>query len=181
MFAAVQRARELPGVRGAALATMVPYGNLTNAKRVMPASEATAAQADPSGAKQGQNGLYASVTPGYFDTIGVRLLRGRDFTQAEAENKETPKVAIVDETMAKKLFPDTGRARPAHQRHERADDGRSARWRSSAIVSAHRHEFIGDEINAEAALRSARAAYNGAVLPAHVRTASTQTRRRGTG
>ena len=38
MFAVVQRARELPGVRAAALSTMVPYGNLTNARRIMPAS-----------------------------------------------------------------------------------------------------------------------------------------------
>ena len=85
---------------------MVPYGNLTNARRVMPSSQAAAAEADPNAPNPGVTGLYTSITPGYFDTIGVRLLRGRDFTQAEAENKETPLVAIIDEVMAKKLFPE---------------------------------------------------------------------------
>src|SRR5213082_1797830 len=40
MFAAVQRARELPGVQRAALATMVPYGNFTYARRIMSMREA---------------------------------------------------------------------------------------------------------------------------------------------
>jgi predicted permease len=173
MFAAVQRARELPGVRGAALATMVPYGNMTNAKRVMPASEAAVAQADPNGAKQGQNGLYASVTPGYFDTIGVRLLRGRDFTQAEAENKETPKVAIIDEMMAKKLFPDTD---PLGQRIKGTNaptDGSSGEMEIVGIVSPHRHEVLGETTMPKRLFVPLAQAYNGSVY-LHVRTASTQ-------
>jgi len=46
----------------------------------------------------------ARVTPGYFETLGVRLLAGRDFT---AEDDSTgPLVAIVNESMARTLWPD---------------------------------------------------------------------------
>src|SRR6266446_10262857 len=105
MLAAVQRARQLPGVRAAAFATMVPYGNLTNTRRVISAKAAPAAKADPNAPEPGANGLFNAITPGYFEAVGVRFLRGRDFTSTEAEKKDSPRVAIIDEAMAKKLFP----------------------------------------------------------------------------
>ena len=38
------------------------------------------------------NALYTAISTGYFDALGVKLLRGRDFTQAECENKDcTPR------------------------------------------------------------------------------------------
>ncbi|HEV8184429.1 MAG TPA: FtsX-like permease family protein, partial [Chthoniobacterales bacterium] len=172
MFATVDRVRQLPGVRGAALATMVPYGNLTNTKRVQPASEAIVARADPNAPSQGQNGLYTSVTPGYFDTIGVRLLRGRDFTQAEAENKDTPKVAIIDETMAKKLFPDADAVGQRIKGTNPPKDGSSGEMEVVGIVSQHRHEVLGSDIPKRLFVPLAQA-YNGAVY-LHVRASSTE-------
>ena len=47
MFAAVHRVRELPGVKAAALTTMLPYGNITNARRVMRFDESVTAKTDP--------------------------------------------------------------------------------------------------------------------------------------
>jgi predicted permease len=44
------------------------------------------------------------VGPGYFSAMGVPLLRGRDFTQKESED-EAPSVAIVNEALARKLWP----------------------------------------------------------------------------
>ncbi|MGI9088859.1 MAG: ABC transporter permease [Chthoniobacterales bacterium] len=171
MFAAVQRARELPGVRGAAFSTMVPYGNLTNTRLVMPVDEAIAAQADPNSPSQGINGLYTSITPGYFETIGVRLLRGRDFTQAEAENKETPKVAIVDERMAEKLFP-KGDALGQHIKGTHPlPDGSSGEMEIVGIVSAHRHETLATEMPKRLFVPLAQVYSGGVSL--HVRTAST--------
>jgi putative ABC transport system permease protein len=60
---------------------------------------------DPKAPDPGASSLWTATTPGYFDSIGVKILRGRDFTQAECENKEGRQVGIVDELMAKKLFP----------------------------------------------------------------------------
>jgi putative ABC transport system permease protein len=44
----------------------------------------------------------ARITPGYFRTMGVRLLRGRTFTWQDDEN--APRVAIIDETFAQTWF-----------------------------------------------------------------------------
>jgi putative ABC transport system permease protein len=44
----------------------------------------------------------ARITPHYFRTMGVRLLRGRAFTWADNEN--APPVAIIDETFARTWF-----------------------------------------------------------------------------
>jgi predicted permease len=171
MFTAVQRAKELPGVRGAALATMIPYGNTTNARRVMPASQAIAAQADPNAPDQGVNGLYTSTTPGYFDTIGVRILRGRDFTQAEAENKDTPKVAIIDERMAEKLFPNAEALGQRIKGTNPQPDGSSGEMEIVGIVSGHRHDVLESNIPKRLFVPLAQV-YNGAVY-LHVRTSST--------
>ena len=45
----------------------------------------------------------ARITPNYFRTMGIRLLRGREFTWRDDEN--APRVAIVDETFADAWFP----------------------------------------------------------------------------
>jgi predicted permease len=44
----------------------------------------------------------ATVPPGYFDLLGIRLLDGREF--AESDTAETPLVIIVNETFAKRYF-----------------------------------------------------------------------------
>ena len=41
----------------------------------------------------------------YFSTVGLPVVRGRAFTEAEA-TRPGPKVAIIDEALAKKLWPD---------------------------------------------------------------------------
>jgi putative ABC transport system permease protein len=51
---------------------------------------------------QPQAAWYAKVTPGYFRTMGIRFLQGRDFT--EADTAEATKVAIISETMARRYF-----------------------------------------------------------------------------
>jgi macrolide transport system ATP-binding/permease protein len=44
-----------------------------------------------------------SVSPGYLDTLGIPLLRGRDFT--ENDTTGAPLVVIVNETMAQRFWP----------------------------------------------------------------------------
>ena len=174
MFETVRRARELPGVQNAALSTMLPFGNMTNARRVMPANTAPAAQADPRQPDGSYTGLFTAITPGYFDTVGVKLLRGRDFTAAEAESKESPRVAIIDEQMAKKMFPD---AEPLGQRIRYTIaplDESPAEMEIVGIVSAHRHEIIGSNIPRRLFVPLAQS-YHGAVF-LHVRAASTDRR-----
>ena len=49
--------------------------------------------------------LFTAVTPHLYKTMGMPILKGRDFTDSEGLSK-TP-VAVINETMAKKLWPDT--------------------------------------------------------------------------
>ncbi len=47
---------------------------------------------------------YSPITSGYFQTMGIQLLRGRNFTDQDSEKNAAP-VAIIDETMAKEFWP----------------------------------------------------------------------------
>jgi predicted permease len=97
------RVQKTPGVRDASLATLLPYTNVDTRRRVAPAEVPSAPGTD---AKQpGFEGVFCATTPDFFDIIGVRLLQGRKFSSVEAENRNAPPVAIIDERMAKLLFP----------------------------------------------------------------------------
>jgi putative ABC transport system permease protein len=49
--------------------------------------------------------LYYAVTPGYFKAMGIPLLRGREFT--EADSASGPLVTIISKAMAERFFPNT--------------------------------------------------------------------------
>ncbi len=52
---------------------------------------------------EGPSAFYRAVTPHYFQTLGVPLVRGRTFTARDAE--KAPMVAIVDQLFAERHFP----------------------------------------------------------------------------
>jgi putative ABC transport system permease protein len=54
-------------------------------------------------AKQDKIAGYMVVSPGYFEALRIPLLAGRDFT--EADNADSQKVAIVNQTFAKRYWP----------------------------------------------------------------------------
>lgn len=172
IFAAIDRVRALPGVRAAGVGTMIPYGNFTNGRRVMPANQAPATKADPNAPDPGASGLYTAVTPGYFESIGVHLLRGRDFTMNEAENKDSPRVAIIDEKMAAKLFPDSDALGQRIRYTQPPSDGSPAEMEVVGIVNSHRHEVQNDGMQRRIFVPFAQG-YNGNVY-LHVRCNSTE-------
>ena len=43
-----------------------------------------------------------SISPGYFGTLGIRLLKGRDFS--DRDNKNAPKVAVINSELARIYF-----------------------------------------------------------------------------
>jgi predicted permease len=158
LFAAVDRVRAEPGVRDVAVSTMMPYGSLTNTTQVAPVG----AEVDGK-PPAGENGLYTAVTAGYFRTIGVRVLRGRDFTEQESRHKTGPKVAILDESMAKKLFP-KGDALGRHIRYTQPPaDGSSAEMEVVGICSTHRHDVFDADDRARVFVPFGQA-YNGMVV-----------------
>jgi predicted permease len=48
--------------------------------------------------------LNISVTPGYFEALGIHMVRGRSFD--ERDNENAPRVVIVDERLAQHFWPD---------------------------------------------------------------------------
>jgi len=139
-FATVDRAASLPGVQAAGITTLIPYGNITNGSNLMPAKAAPAAKGDPNAPRPGTFGVSGAITPGYLDSIGVHLLRGRNFTENECREKGAPGVCLLDEGMAKKLFPDSD-ALGQHVRYtEPPSDGSPADMEVVGIVNRHRHD-----------------------------------------
>jgi len=90
------RARALPGVQRAALASRVPLGYNNNAQRVLTESSQ---RDNPDGQYIFQN----DVSPQYFATAGPSIIRGREFT--ESDDEKSPHVAVINEAMARELWP----------------------------------------------------------------------------
>jgi putative ABC transport system permease protein len=70
------------------------------------------------------------VTPGYFSTMDIAILRGRDFTDSDRFGSEN--VAIVNLTLAHRYF---GSADPVGKVLDLGDPGRTERWRIVGLVS----------------------------------------------
>jgi predicted permease len=102
-----ERLAALPGVECASISTTVPFGLVSLDKSVQRAGVNPAADAEPSTAAEGRAYVanLDSVGAAYFKTVGLHLLRGRTFNVAEAMHQATPRVAIVDEVLAKNLWP----------------------------------------------------------------------------
>jgi hypothetical protein len=117
---------------------MLPYGNFTTSRRIM--STKSTLSTDPKAPDVGATALFTATLPGYFDAIGVKVLRGRDFTQAECETREGRRLAIIDEIIAKKLFPNED---PIGQ-HVRftvpPTDGSPNDMEVVGVVNTHRHD-----------------------------------------
>ncbi|PYK31799.1 MAG: hypothetical protein DME57_02360 [Verrucomicrobia bacterium] len=142
VFNIIQRAHELPGVKAAGVGTMLPYGNFTNSRRIM--STKSTLSTDAKAPDPGATALWTATTPGYFEAIGVKILRGRDFTQAECEDKNGRRIGIIDEIMAKKLFPNED-AIGQHVRYTvPPKDGSPNDIEIVGVVNTHRHDVQED-------------------------------------
>jgi predicted permease len=95
----VRAIRTEPGVVSAGTTTAIPFGNDFSTRLIFPEGY----QPRPGEAPVGP---YRNVvSPGYFETMGVRLIRGRFFDARDTADGQ--KVAIVDATLAKRFWPDT--------------------------------------------------------------------------
>ena len=92
----LERLQQSPGIRSAALAQSVPVSPL-----LMGLSFQVAGYSPPDG--QPLVADIDAVTPGYFETLGIPLLRGRDFTPLDTAT--SPPVVIIGDTMARRFWP----------------------------------------------------------------------------
>jgi putative ABC transport system permease protein len=93
----IEKVKTVPGVESASIASNLPFaGGFLRTVFV-----------DGNEPVRGDNGILVltdATGPDYFKTEGIPLVRGRDF--AESDQPNTPLVAIINETMAKRFWPD---------------------------------------------------------------------------
>jgi ABC-type lipoprotein release transport system permease subunit len=93
----VERLRTTPGVRSAAAVSTLPMGGYKSGAHF---------EIERGSQRTNRNETTAILddsTPGYFRTLGIPLLRGRDFD--EHDSAVSPRVAIIDDTLARRCFP----------------------------------------------------------------------------
>ena len=95
-----RRIAALPGVEHVASGFSVPW------RDTQQASISLAFAVDGAKRQNAQDDLrgnFRSISPGYFDTLGMPLLEGRAFNEADKDGAE--RVVIISQSVAQKLFP----------------------------------------------------------------------------
>ena len=93
---AVETAAAVHGVVSAALGRDGPF-HVASTRMVLLEGEANPVSG------QGRSTLTSVVSPGYFQTMGIGRLRGRDFRAADSQT--APRVVMVNETAARAYWP----------------------------------------------------------------------------
>jgi len=96
----LRRIGELPGVDGVAMGTVVPWRDAGSFGFGM---EFAADGHVHAPGEEDPVGQFRSVTPGFFATLGVPILAGRDFNDADRADSEP--VVIVSQSVAQRMFP----------------------------------------------------------------------------
>jgi predicted permease len=89
--AALDRLRSLPNVEAASLASIVPFGETRDARLVQQGNEPIFS-------------MFNVVGAGYFDSIRLPVIAGREFTVLE-EREAGESIAIIDLALTRRLFP----------------------------------------------------------------------------
>jgi len=90
----LERVRNLPGVASAGVVEYLPLSGLDASTGFIIEGQAPPAQAEM------VHTHYRSISPDYFRAMGIRLLKGRDFS-----TQESGRVAIINDAMAHRFFP----------------------------------------------------------------------------
>ena len=93
----VQRIKSLPGVETASAVSILPLSPTTSSGTTTGENSVVGASDLPVEAD------WRWITPDYFQTMGATLLKGRNFTEDDKE--DAPRVAIVDESFARRFYP----------------------------------------------------------------------------
>ncbi len=131
------RLRALPGVRAAGLTNVLPFsGNNSSGSYSSPDIVVPAATASP-------HGQQRTVDPGYFKALGLTLLRGRLFTDADSAN--TQKVMVVDQVLANRYWPGQD---PIGKRISNGDKG-DLIWTIVGIVAPIKFQSLEEDVKKE--------------------------------
>ena len=137
----VEATRAIPGVRVAAAGTRVPMWG---------SSPEYGIYIEGRGDKQTAFGHLRIVTPGYLEALGIPLKRGRDLNDGDVAT--SPRVVLVNETFARRVYGDTN---PIGRRFSGWEAGDVREWREIVGVVGDVRAFgqesnIGPEVYAPA-------------------------------
>jgi predicted permease len=97
---AMRRITELPGVDQVAVGTQVPWRDKGGFGPGFQFSVEGYVRAD---GEEDPRAQFRTISPGFFAALGVPIIAGRDFT--EADRRDTDKVVIVSQSVAQRMFP----------------------------------------------------------------------------
>jgi putative ABC transport system permease protein len=89
----LERVRGVPEVAGAAEASIAPLSGDSSDERIW---------LDGAGPRQIVDAFFNRVSPGYFETMGISLLAGRDFRAGDAAG--STRVAIISQSLSRRWF-----------------------------------------------------------------------------
>ena len=95
---ATLRISELPGVAQVAVGTVVPWRDPG-----FFAAQFTIENYRKANGEEDPRAQFRTVSPGFFNALGVRLIAGRDFSDADRADSE--KVVIISESLARRMLP----------------------------------------------------------------------------
>ncbi|HEX8772906.1 MAG TPA: ABC transporter permease [Pyrinomonadaceae bacterium] len=93
----LERVRALPGVRSAGITDLAPVDLHFGRDAVFIEGQ------QPERATNAPRAMASRISPGYFQAMSTRLVRGRDFTEQDDSN--SPPVAIINEAFARRFWP----------------------------------------------------------------------------
>jgi predicted permease len=94
----LDRVQHLPGVVSAAAVSSAPFAGPNAGLAFVPAEHV------PAPDEHAPDADYRVITPEYLHTLGIGLVRGRDFTAGD--RTDAPPVALVSETLVRRYLPD---------------------------------------------------------------------------
>ncbi|HEY7288446.1 MAG TPA: ADOP family duplicated permease [Vicinamibacterales bacterium] len=94
----VRRVSELPGVQQVAIGTAVPWRD----RGFFEAQFTVEGYAKANG-EEDPRARFRTVSPGFFASLGVPIIAGRDFT--EADRRDGEKVVVISQSLAQRMFP----------------------------------------------------------------------------
>jgi putative ABC transport system permease protein len=97
---ALRRIEELPGVERAAVGTIVPW---RDAGAFGPGFQFSVEGYAKANGEEDARARFRTVSPGFFASLGVPIISGRDFTDADRRSAEP--VVIVSQSVAQRMFP----------------------------------------------------------------------------
>jgi putative ABC transport system permease protein len=97
---ALRRIAELPGVDRVAIGTQVPW---RDAGSFGPGFQFSAERYVRADGEEDPRAQFRTVSPGFFAALGVPIIAGRDFT--DADNRTAERVVIVSQSLAQRMFP----------------------------------------------------------------------------